>query len=255
LDSALVGTQWLPDGTLVGTRRVGGGFDLVRIARDGKSATIIARLASYYAAVGGMSAVVLTSNGLAVVDLTGVPGTHQLALRPKNWNGEVAKLSPDGRNLALLEEPRLTLVDVGSGALTQIATDVFAYGSPLGWSWSGDAIYFGSSLTPATPDSPQTALWRFELASRRTTLAWFGPRGWISVPTGTPRGVVFQLISPGSAKEEASQYYFVANGASTAVLFQVGGLGLAVSRDGAAFSFIRTVPSVVPTGTYVGGLP
>lgn len=229
LDAAVVGAQWLPDGTLVATRRVGSAFDLIRIARDGKSTTLVAGLASYHAAVGGTWAVVLTANGLAVVDLTGAVPMRQLALQPKSWNGEIAKLSPDGRNLALLNEPRLTLVDVASGVSAQVASDVFAYASPFGWSWSGDALYFGSSLAPATSDGPSTTLLRFDLGSRHTTLAWLGARGWISVPTGTPRGVVFQLIPPGSGKEEASQYFFLANGVSAAVLFQVGGLGLALS--------------------------
>lgn len=256
LDPEIVRVSWLSDGTLVGTRKHADLIDLVTIAPTGAVTTRASGLQSIEFVVGGQTVAALLSTGLASFNFpsggaaTLVP--HALATQPTPWREERARLSPDGKRLALLDGGQLTMLNLATGAKNVVATGVDPYGSPIGWTWSGDALLYGKA---ASDTARQTTLLRFDVATGATSILWTGAAGNVSMPSGTPRGVVFTFLPRGNQKEEQSDYWSLPSGTSTATRFLRGGLGLLVSLDGSLFSFSRNVGTAATTGSYIGGLP
>ena len=252
LDSNIISVRWTGDGQLVGIRKTGASLDLVRIAMDGGAAPILAGIKSREFVVGGDVVVVLTDAGLSALDVSTSPAPirTELGVQPAGWSEDHARVSPTGKYLALAEGSELRLLDISSGTQMAIANDFDARTAPVGWTWAGDAILFGRSSTA----TQQTAtLWRYEVATHRSSNFWRGGVGAVALPAGTPRGVVFEFLPRGTQKEEESEYWFIPGGSAQPVAFQHGGIGLAISADGTTFSYSRTTGAAA--GSYVGGLP
>ncbi len=253
LDPSIGSVRWTSDGQLVGISRIGASIDLVRIANDGGITRMLSGLKSTEFVVGGDVAVVLTDAGLAALDLRASPAAPdrlRLNAQPTAWSEDHARVSPTGRYLALADGGRLLLFDLSSGAQLTIAGDFDARTAPIGWTWAGDAVLFGRASTAA---QQAATLWRYDIATGRSSDLWTGGVGAVALPAGTPRGVVFEFLPRGTQKEEQSEYWFVPGSSARPVIFQHGGVGLAVSADGAWFSFSRTIGPFA--GSYVGGLP
>lgn len=255
LDTEVAVVRWTADGQLIGSRQRPSGIDLVRIADDGSAVSLATGLQSAQLVVGGRTVVAPVAGGLAAFEVS--PSSADAAPRviappPSGWSAELARVSPDGRRLALLDSGRLVLYDIATRAATTVASGIDSYGSPIGWSWSGDALLFGGH---PKNDPRGMTLSRFDVATGATTVIWTGDGGTVSMPTGTAHGIAFQTLPRGTQKEEQSEYRFIPNGSTGATVFQRGGLGLLVSTDGLLFSFSRTVGPASLIGAYVGALP
>jgi hypothetical protein len=247
LDATIHSVAWTTSGTLLAGRKSATAYELVRVTNNGALAVVTPSMKSAYVAVAGDTAFVLGPAGNVVaIDSAGVARATTIA--PGQWTDEYVKTSPDGTRLAVLEGGNLNLYDIATGAQTLVATGIDPYGSPIGWSWTGDALLFGRT------DTQNSSLWRYDTAKAVATKLWDGGKGNVALPAGTPRGVVFQFLPAGGEREQLSEYWSIPTSGSP-LIFLRGGLGLAVSRDGSEFSFNRTLGASSDTGMYIGGLP
>jgi hypothetical protein len=247
LDAAIHSVAWTASGTLLAARKATSGYDLVRIAPNGTATMIASGLQSPYVAVARDMSFALGSNGVVIaIDPSGA--TKTTPVKPAQWTAEYVKASPDATRLAALEGDNVNVYDVATGARTLVATGIDPYGSPFGWTWTGNAVLFGRN------EQQSASLWRYDLATTAVIQLWVGGRGNVSLPAGTPSGVVFQFLPIGGEREQLSEYWSVPMSGNPSIFFRRG-LGLAVSRDGLVFSFSRTIGAADDTGMYVGGLP
>jgi Tol biopolymer transport system component len=223
--------------------------------------------------------VVFTDGGLQTID----PDTNQAVDLPRGAGGqplidaqneetEVA-FSPDGRHVAVLEDVKLSLVDLQTRSKVLLTDQIDRRRwAPFGWSSDGSQISYSIRTAPAASASnpkPQTwdkgmpggvaELWlanadgtgaRRLVARHGDITGFYAGVNWIP---GT-RSIVYQFFPDGGGATLGAEYQMISADGGTPTTLFTNGLGLTLSSDGRIISFVRDLEGKDETGNWIAEL-